>query len=1066
MKAPQTSKTTKPKEYGFNNDVGLDAFELHDHSGERHSFLNILCQGTTFQACCLVKDGGGQPKSSECLMSFLTGWVNFAGWPRYITCDRGLHNRGTFCKEVRRNGVLVRQAALESPEQIGRVERHGGVWKRIAERIITANQITGGFEMQMMSAEINAVKNEMSRIAGFAPSQWVLGKLPRNPGSLTEAAESGDLGVLQAREDGTHFFQKSAAVRQAAREAFIKEDCSKHVSRSMLRKAAPIAGDYRVGDVVCYLRKQGARTTEKQWSGGCRVIGFDGNRTMWVVDGQVPVCVAVDKVRPCNSEEALAYQYLAKFVAAHAGAQQGFVDARVLDAQPDAIDLPDDEEEQEHAVRDAPNRVRDRTGEPAEEPAARRQRVAAVDYPPPLISESDIEDEDEREPEPDMHDYIAVRDKHAEVLKGIPTKRERAFAKARVYHHAFYAERVSFPTPKHSGGSTTNDFKSKNQSLEESGRAISYETADPVMRAGLDKSRRTEWDKWKEFGAGVLVRGKVLQDLLDEGHQPVPMRWVDTDKNLHKRRKGGPTIEPELKSRLVGRGDLEQGIDGLRTDSPTSDVESVNLLLAWAAGRKCRVKIADISNAYFQGRPLDRVLLFRPPKGGLPGEDDSDGAMICARVPVYGTKDAGRGFWLRIREVILENGWKENPIMPAFYNLVVDGKLRGCIATHVDDLMWWVDEGYESHIDGVLAAFKIKKVEEGEFRFCGREITQDKDFNIMITCKDTAERIEPVNYNGKGRKDADRVTSGEMSQLQSVIGSLSWIARQARGELSYAVSSLQSRKNTATIKELKDCNAAVKCAIAGSRQGLVYKAGAVDPDNCVLVSWNDAGWAGEVEEVQRDGIFEREEYRSQEGRLLALAEPKVLDGEDGNMYIFSWKSTQINRVCRATLQAETFGMTDGVEDAIRWRATIAAMTQDLRIREWEIDAAKALRVLLISDCDSLVSNLHNPKFVRPSDKRLSVDLAAMRQLIWREPGDEPGKVKDKLSTNDSMQVKWMDTSKMVVDPMTKSMDATELVKAFSEGRLEWSPTPESIARKQRASEARAKKTEKAEKASA
>ena len=116
-----------------------------------------------------------------------------------------------------------------------------------------------------------------------------------------------------------------------------------------------------------------------------------------------------------------------------------------------------------------------------------------------------------------------------------------------------------------------------------------------------------------------------------------------------------------------------------------------------------------------------------------------------------------------------------------------------------------------------------------------------------------------------------------------------------------------------------------------------------------------------------------------------------------------------------------------------------------------------MRILLISDCQSLVSHLHNPKFVRPTDKRLSVDLAAMRQLIWREPDAEIGHVKDKLSTTDSMQVKWMDTSRMIVDPLTKDMDPAEIVGAFRNGRLEWTPTEESAARKLRAAAGRQRK---------
>lgn len=32
---------------------------------------------------------------------------------------------------------------------------------------------------------------------------------------------------------------------------------------------------------------------------------------------------------------------------------------------------------------------------------------------------------------------------------------------------------------------------------------------------------------------GFLAKGAELKRLLDEGHIPVPTRWVDTDKNLH-----------------------------------------------------------------------------------------------------------------------------------------------------------------------------------------------------------------------------------------------------------------------------------------------------------------------------------------------------------------------------------------------------------------------------------------------------------------------------------------------------------------------------------------------------
>ena len=168
-------------------------------------------------------------------------------------------------------------------------------------------------------------------------------------------------------------------------------------------------------------------------------------------------------------------------------------------------------------------------------------------------------------------------------------------------------------------------------------------------------SRATEWNKWKEFVAGRPIRGQELQQLLDEGHVPIPTMWVDTDRNAHLKRGDGPVIQADYKSRLCGRGDLE-GIDGLRKDSPTAEIEAHNLLFSFAASEKLVLRTADISNAYFQSDPLDRLLLLKPPRSGIPDPDYQDGeTMILARVPIYGTQDAGRKFWQRFRNVIVEN---------------------------------------------------------------------------------------------------------------------------------------------------------------------------------------------------------------------------------------------------------------------------------------------------------------------------------------------------------------------------------------------------------------------------
>ena len=129
-----------------------------------------------------------------------------------------------------------------------------------------------------------------------------------------------------------------------------------------------------------------------------------------------------------------------------------------------------------------------------------------------------------------------------------------------------------------------------------------------------------------------------------------PTQWIETDKSAHKRRdKDFVKVPRLLKSRLVGCGNFED-TDGIRTYSPTADVDAHSLVLSWAAQAGVKVKVADITNAYLQGKPMNRILLYRIPKGGIPEEGIDDGAVVVARVPIYGTRDAGRNVWLMLKE--------------------------------------------------------------------------------------------------------------------------------------------------------------------------------------------------------------------------------------------------------------------------------------------------------------------------------------------------------------------------------------------------------------------------------
>ena len=204
--------------------------------------LTILDLGTTFQQVVLLRQGHGSPSG-----------------PVAFTTEEFLHVH-----------LPNMESGVESPEQIGRVERHGGLFKAVLKRMISEHAV------QVLTTKI----------------------------AIAEAV--------------------SAELRASARRAYIREDCGRRVARAVLRKVAPLVGEYATGDIVCY------RKEDQGWSPACRLIGFDGNKTARLICAGTPVCAAVDRLRPATSAEALAMQFAqnVEYEPGHPEDQQAFVDAR------------------------------------------------------------------------------------------------------------------------------------------------------------------------------------------------------------------------------------------------------------------------------------------------------------------------------------------------------------------------------------------------------------------------------------------------------------------------------------------------------------------------------------------------------------------------------------------------------------------------------------------------------------------------------------------------------------------------------------------------------------------
>ena len=106
----------------------------------------------------------------------------------------------------------------------------------------------------------------------------------------------------------------------------------------------------------------------------------------------------------------------------------------------------------------------------------------------------------------------------------------------------------------------------------------------------------------------------------------------------------------------------------------------------------------------------------------------------------------------------------------------------------------------------------------------------------------------------------------------------------------------------------------------------------------------------------------------------------------------------------------------------------------------------------------------NAKITVGEDKRLEIDLEGLRHYLWVLPDGTP---KNDIKEGQTSMVKWIDTSIMLCDPLTKEGKpgfADKLIEAYTTGRFSTKPTVESEMRKLKAQKARKTTKEKSSRA--
>ena len=351
-----------------------------------------------------------------------------------------------------------------------------------------------------------------------------------------------------------------------------------------------------------------------------------------------------------------------------------------------------------------------------------------------------------------------------------------------------------------------------------------------------------------------------------------------------------------------------------------------------------------------------------PPPGTLPNQ------IVKARGSIYGTRDAGRGWYLFLREHFKKYGWRELRLEKAIYVwLDRAGELRAIAHSHVDDLLAAYDESCKEVLD-ILDELQRElhmKMKQNDFLYCGKWVTANDQY-VMATQAAAADALEDTDIPAEWIRDKTMMLPADnQTAYRTAVGMLLWLAGQTRADLSFATSKAARRSGRATVEDALGVNQVIAQARLHRTSGLVFwrGIGGLGPDVSIL-SWADASFAN------MEGV------RSQCGHITSLtSSPRMYsEGRFDTGCVILWQSATVKRVVRSTLSAEAYGISEGIETA-QWVRHVMAeiLNPDESLADIEKHSVKRI-IHAVTDSQNLADNVDNDAGAS-ADKRLRIVVA-------------------------------------------------------------------------------------------
>ncbi len=999
-KAPLHKVSAPVAALDFNEAVALDIIWLDTVDVKNTPALNVVDLASTYQVVVPLNS----TKSSDVSEAFVSGWIQWAGAPGFVLVDLDSAFKDKFLSLMDQKSIVVRAAAGQAHWQNGVAERHGGSWKLIWSKLVEDKLVTRE-ELVEAAAFVSDAKNQLRNRSGYSPRQWVFGSNGRQPHDLLDMdAQEVEAMDLASPDDK---FARTQVLRVGAKAAFYACQSKEAVQRAINHKPRVDTKDFETGDLVYAYRevRQGkGKKPKSSWLGPGVIIGREGSN-FWLARGGRCILAAPEHLRTAHHEE----------VSEAIRLKTAMGEVKKLLDQP----LADEEEIDEDYVGPLPRDL-EQDGGGVEMEAEDESMMAPQPLPPAW------EQAESRE------DQIRTSVRRARLLDDVPV----ALKRARTEH-----PQAVFMTKR----CISEKGREKQLEKELPWGLIPYEERHLYREAELK-----QWKEHVEFGA---VKALSLEES-EEVSKNIPKerilnsRFAYKDKN-HAARKSGQQVPCKPKARLciAGHHDPDLGHYDMAVDAPTTSRHSILLAIQLGLARGWTISVGDIRAAFLNGVPAPRQLYFRQPRGGIPSLQP--GQLVEVVKGVFGLSTSPKLWWMKLSKDLLEmrfeNGgldylFTQNEIDPCVFQLKVAStrEVVGLLLTHVDDLMLLVSEDLDKSVkEEIQKKFPVDGWQKDSFDYVGCSYQCGSDEVIITQTAYVEGRVDKVTAKST---EKEVVTREQVEENRTSIGSLSWLAKQTRPDLQFSVSQAQRKQANPSVEDLKKTNKLVDQAIAYKNNGVKIKK--IPEGEITFVAFHDAAW-GNVNSEDPDIGGEEwagdHSVSSQLAHVIIVCGGKLLEGEESDFSLVDWRSKSSQRVCRSTFAGETMACCEALEHSLYLRSLFISFSMGHLIKEEDCGAHAPIHC--ITDCKSLYDHLlreGTPK--APTEKRLAIDLAGLRQILMKEARHQfVMKYGANQEPTPSMPcrppIHWIPTELQLADILTKELKSAEWWTTMEKGRL-------------------------------